>query len=71
VRIEVKGDDFYLDYGSLRVRWDTENTWMISLDNDFRLHDTDATALNGICGNFNTDPLGRVKSYLGQQKRQK
>ena len=31
-RIDFKGDYYYLEYGSLRVRWDVLNTWHITLE---------------------------------------
>ena len=52
-RIEARGDYFYLEYGTLSVKWDIEGTWFITLREQPGSIDA-----KGMCGDFNRDPQG-------------
>ena len=53
-RIELRGDYFYLEYGTLSVKWDREGTWFITL-----CEQPGASEAKGLCGDFNQDPMGK------------
>ena len=62
-RIELRGDYYYLHYGTFGVKWDTEGTWFITL----REHQTTPGYHNdnvrGLCGNFDGNALGELVIY--------
>ena len=53
-RIEKRGDYFYLEYGTLNIKWDSEGTWFITLSEPHGTHN-----IKGLCGDYNMDPLGK------------
>ena len=52
--MEKRGEYFYLDYGSLSLKWDEQGTWFLTLSEPHGTHN-----INGLCGNYNQDPLGK------------
>ena len=52
-RIEKRGDFFYLEYGTLNIKWDNAGTWFITLSEPQGTHN-----VKGLCGDFNGEPLG-------------
>lgn len=56
VRIESRGDFFYIEYRSLRFKFDNETTWELSLEKDDR---PSGDVIRGLCGNFDLDPLSK------------
>ena len=61
VPIEKMGMYYYLEYGSLRVRWDEESSWFITLDET--PNEQDGNEIRGLCGNFDRDPMSKTMSY--------
>jgi hypothetical protein len=57
VIIEKTGDWYYLEYGSLRMRWDSESTWYLTLHENFK--EKDSREYRGLCGNFDSNPLSK------------
>ena len=58
-RIEKSGDDYYLEYDNLKVKWDKDNTWMITLEEDFKdKYSSERYVVKGMCGNYDKDPGG-------------
>ena len=57
VPIEKIGVYYYMEYGSLRVRWDDESSWFLTLDEAPR--DQDSFDIGGLCGNYDKDPLSK------------
>ena len=55
VIIELRGDWYYLEYGPLRLRWDTENSWLLTLEETPQ--SLGSREYRGICGNFDRDPM--------------
>ena len=55
-RIELFGDYYYLEYGTMIVKWDDKGTWFITLKDH---HGTQT--IRGLCGDFNHDPMGKLK----------
>jgi len=63
VHIEQKGEYFYLEYGTLRARWDTDSSWFLTLQEP--LSKTGSTNYKGICGNFDGDALSESRELAG------
>ena len=55
--MEQRGQYFYVEYGSLRVRWDEACLWDVTLDEPLR---SGARDIKGMCGNFNGNPNGQL-----------
>ena len=60
VPIEKIGVYYYLEYGSLRMRWDEESSWFLTLDEAPR--DQDSFDIGGLCGNYDRDPLSKYRN---------
>jgi len=58
VLIEMRGDEYYLEYGTMRIRWDALNMWMITMDEETRT--AGSRNVRGLCGNFDGDPLSKL-----------
>ncbi|KAK2146713.1 hypothetical protein LSH36_586g01000 [Paralvinella palmiformis] len=64
VPIEKIGVYYYLEYGSLRLRWDDESSWFLTLDEAPR--DPDSFSVGGLCGNYDRDPHNDMRKMTGQ-----
>ena len=51
--VEYKGFWYYLQYGNFRMRWNTENSWLITIEEP--LKPLDSTMFRGLCGNMDGD----------------
>ena len=49
--IENIGGMFYLEYGTFRLRWDEESTWLITIEAP-----AGSLSARGLCGNYDADP---------------
>jgi len=60
VRIERRGDSFYLVFASLQLTWDEFGEWTLSVGDEVRStrNSTHAAVVHGMCGNNNGQPLG-------------
>ena len=57
ITIQDIGDYFYLRLADdLKVRWDEENSWLVTLD-AFSKGEENNAVYGGLCGNFDGDPL--------------
>ena len=52
-RLEKRGNYYYLEYGTLNVKWDNAGTWFITLREPHGTH-----KVKGLCGDFNDIPTG-------------
>ena len=59
-RMKIVGNYWYLEYGTLRVRWDDENTWHITLHEPPQSEGS--TRYSGLCANYDGDPESEYRS---------
>jgi hypothetical protein len=57
IRLENRGDYYYLEYGPMRVKWDEESSWYLTLEEPAK--EQDSTEYQGMCGNFDRDPTSK------------
>lgn len=55
--IEYVGLWYYLQYGMFRIRWNVENSWLITVEEP--LKPDGSTAFTGICGNMDGNPQSK------------
>ena len=49
-----QGGVYYLEYGSMRLKWDDEDRWFLTLEEPHQ--EQDSYEYQGLCGNFDGDP---------------
>ena len=60
-RIERRGNYYYLEYGTLNIKWDNEGTWFITLSEPHGTHN-----VRGLCGDYNKNPHGMLCTLILQ-----
>jgi len=72
VRIERRGDSFYLAFASLQLTWDEYGEWALTVADQVKSTRNSsssqaaaaaaaAPAVHGLCGNNNRQPLGTIR----------
>ena len=64
-QVMLRGEFFYMDYGSLRVKWDATNVWEITLSENLAedLH------IKGLCGNYDGNPNSKSNVCFNRYMR--
>ena len=55
IRLQYIGSNYYLEYGTMRVRWDDKDTWLITLSEPSGEVNNEIN--RGLCGNYDGEPL--------------
>ncbi|KAK2174156.1 hypothetical protein NP493_822g01000 [Ridgeia piscesae] len=63
IRLQYIGSNYYLEYGTMRVRWDDKDTWLITLSEPLEELNNDGN--RGLCGNFDGEALNDMKTAAG------
>ena len=62
VIIETKGTWYYLVYGEMRVRWNDENAWLLTIEES--VNEPGSNTFRGLCGNMDGDPFSKFSYYV-------
>ena len=62
ITIQYLGGWYYLEYGTLRLRWDVESTFLLTIEEE--LNDEDSFFFKGICGNMDGVPYSNMSLLL-------
>src|SRR6218665_1018234 len=57
ITIKKIGDFFFLEHGTLRLRWDATNTFFLTIEQSEALSNISKSV--GLCGNNNANPFGQ------------
>ena len=57
------GDQFYLEYGTLKFAWGVGLQWFLTLE-DTHTASNSITQYRGLCGDFNDNPSGINTQYF-------
>ncbi len=58
----MRGEWYYLEYGTLRLRWDDMNSWLLTLEE--QPQEPGSAEYMGLCGNFDRDPLSMAFFFM-------